>query len=147
MSLSLFLQGLGSIGVFASRAFLPAFVTAMLLRFGPEFPAIASSGLLPKVRDVPTWFTSDIALVVLGILTVLELAAERFDEARSVLHEVHGYLKAGMAILTFLGVMGATDRAAVGKLVFVEAGFLDAWPAMLVGFGVGVATWARGIYC
>src|ERR1700730_13439126 len=36
VSLPLFLQGLGSVGVFASRAFLPAFVTALLLRLGPE---------------------------------------------------------------------------------------------------------------
>ena len=84
MSLPLFLQGLGSIGVFASRAFLPAFVTALLLRFGPQVPWLAHAGLLPHVRDVPTWFTSDAALVVLGLLAVLELVAERFPEAKVV---------------------------------------------------------------
>ncbi len=57
MSLPLFLQGLGSIGVFASRAFLPAFVTALLLRFGPQLPWLAQSGLIPHIRDVPTWST------------------------------------------------------------------------------------------
>ena len=45
MSLPLFLQGLGSIGIFASRAFLPAFVTALLLRFGPQVPWLAHAGL------------------------------------------------------------------------------------------------------
>ena len=73
MSLPLFLQGLGSVGVFASRAFLPAFVTALLLRFGPHAPWLAHAGLLPQVRGVPTWFTSDAALVVLGLLAALEL--------------------------------------------------------------------------
>ena len=68
MSLPLLIQGLGSIGVFASRAFLPAFATALLLRFGPQVPWLAQAGLLPHVRDVPTWFTSDTALVVLGLL-------------------------------------------------------------------------------
>src|SRR4051794_15307770 len=113
MSLPLFLQGLGSIGVFASRAFLPAFVTALILRFGPHAPWLARAGLLPHVRDVPTWFTSDPSLVVLGILAVLELVAERIPEVHSVLDEVHDYLKTGMAILTYLGMLNATDRAAL----------------------------------
>ena len=103
MSLPLFLQGLGSIGVFASRAFLPAFVTALLLRFGPHVPWLAHAGLLPHVRDVPTWFTSDAALVILGLLAALELVAERFPEAKAVLDEVHDYLKTGMAVADLPG--------------------------------------------
>ena len=67
MSLSPFLQGLGSIGVFASRAFLPDFVTALLLRFGANAPRLAHIGLIPHIQDVPTWFTSDTAPVILGI--------------------------------------------------------------------------------
>ncbi len=78
MSLPLFLQGLGSIGVFASRAFLPAFVTAVLLRFGPYASWLAHSGLIPHIRDVPSWFTSDASLIILGILAALEIVAQRF---------------------------------------------------------------------
>lgn len=91
MSLPLLLRGLGSVGVFASRAFLPAFVTALLLRFGPHLPRMAHYGLLPQVRDVPTWFTSDAALLVLGLLAALELVAERVPEAQAVLDRVHDY--------------------------------------------------------
>src|SRR3954453_10784703 len=105
MSLPLFLQGLGSVGVFASRAFLPAFVTALLLRFGPHVPWLAHAGLLPQVRDVPTWFTSDASLLVLGVLAALELVAERVPEAKTILDAVHDYLKTGMAALTYLGVL------------------------------------------
>src|SRR4051812_37315547 len=68
VSLPLLLHGLGSIGVFSSRAFLPAFVTSLILRFGPQVPWLARSGLLRHVRDVPTWFTSDTALIALGLL-------------------------------------------------------------------------------
>jgi hypothetical protein len=100
VSLPLFLQGLGSVGVFASRAFLPAFVTALLLRLGPQMPWLAHAGLLPHVRGVPTWFTSDAALVVLGLLAILELVAERFPESKAFLDAVHEYLKTGMAVLT-----------------------------------------------
>jgi hypothetical protein len=59
MSLPLRIHGVGSTGIFSSRAFLPAFATALLLRFGPQVPWLAHAGLLPHVRGVPTWFTSD----------------------------------------------------------------------------------------
>ena len=67
MSLPLLIQGLGSIGIFSSRAFLPAFATALLLRFGPQVPWLAHAGLLQHVRGVPTWFTSDTSLIILGL--------------------------------------------------------------------------------
>jgi hypothetical protein len=143
VSLPLFLQGLGSIGVFASRAFLPAFVTALLLRFGPQVPWLARYGLLPQVRDVPTWFTSDAALVILGVLAVLELVAERFPEAQAVLDQVHAYLKTGMAVVTYLGALNATDRAAAQQVI-KQAGLGDYLPALAVGAGVYLATQVRG---
>ncbi|AGA26804.1 zinc ribbon domain-containing protein [Singulisphaera acidiphila] len=143
MSLPLLLQGLGSVGLFASRAFLPAFVTALMLRFGPQIPWLAQAGLLSQVRDVPTWFTSDIALVVLGLLAALELVAGRVPEAKLFLDEVYGYLKPAMAVLTYLGVLNATDRAAVGRLI-QEAGFLEYLPVLAVAVGTMVAVQIRG---
>jgi hypothetical protein len=143
VNLPLFLQGLGSIGVFASRAFLPAFVTAVLLRLGPHVPWLAHAGLIPHIRDVPTWFTSDTALIILGILAILEIVAERFPEAAAVLDEVHDYLKTGMAVLTYLGVLNATDRAAAQQVIH-QAGVLDYLPVLAVGAGVYLATQVRG---
>jgi hypothetical protein len=139
----LFLHGLGSIGIFASRAFLPAFVTALLLRFGPHVPWLAHAGLIPHLRDIPTWFTSDASLVVLGVLSALELVAERFPEAAAVLAEVHDYLKTGMAVLTYLGVLNATETAAA-RQVINQAGLVDWLPALAVGAGVYLATQLRG---
>jgi hypothetical protein len=75
VSLPLFIQGLGSVGVFASRAFLPAFVTAVLLRYGPHARWLAHAELLSHIRDVPMWFTSDTALVILGVLAALEIGS------------------------------------------------------------------------
>lgn len=143
MSLPLFLHGIGSVGVFASRAFLPAFMTALLIRFGPQIPGLAGAGLLSQVRDVPTWFTSDAALISLGVLSALELAAERFPDAKVVLDEFHDYLKSGMAVLTYLGVLNATDRAAAGQLLR-QAGLAENLPAIAVGAGVYLASRARG---
>jgi len=143
VSLPLFLQGLGSVGVFASRAFLPAFITALLLRFRPQAPWLSQVGLLPHVRGVPAWFTSDASLVILGLLTMVELAAERSPETKAFLDEVHGYLKAGMAALTYLGVLDATERAAVGQVIR-QAGMFDMLPSMAVAAGTFLAARVRG---
>ena len=143
MSLPLLLQGLGSVGVFAARAFLPAFASALLLRFGPDAPWLAHAGLLPHVRGVPTWFTSDAALVILGVLAALELVAERSPEARAVLDEVHDYLKAGMAVLTYLGVLDATGLAAA-RQVIKQAGLAEYLPVLAIGAGTFLASKARG---
>src|SRR5260370_22843708 len=105
MSLPLLIQGLGSIGIFSSRAFLPAFATALLLRFGPQVPWLAHAGLLQHVRGVPTWFTSDTSLIILGLLSALALVAEHVPEAQAFLHEIHAYLQTGIAPLTFLSVL------------------------------------------
>jgi len=144
MSLPLLIQGLGSIGIFSSRAFLPAFATALLLRFGPQVPWLAHAGLLQHVRGVPMWFTSDTSLVILGLLSVLELSAERVPEAKTFLDEFHDYLKTGMAILTFLGVLGASDRA-LAQGVVGAAGPIEYLPALAVGAGTFLASKARGL--
>lgn len=143
MSLPLFLQGLGSIGVFASRAFLPAFVTALLLRFAPHIPWLAHAGLIPHIRDAPTWFTSDAALVILGFLAALEIVAQRFPEAAAILDEIHGYLKTGMAVLTYMGVLNATDRAAAQQVIN-QAGVIEYLPVLAVGAGVYLGSQVRG---
>lgn len=143
MSPPLLIQGLGSAGVFASRAFLPAFATALLLRFGPKVSWLAHAGLLSQTRGVPTWFTSDTALVVLGILAAMELVAERVPEAQAVLDAVHDYLKVGMAVLTYLGVLGATDRSVLAPMVH-QAGAADYLPVAVVGAGTYLAARLRG---
>lgn len=143
MSLPLLLQGLGSVGVFASRAFLPALVTALVLRFGPQVSWLDHAGLIPHVTDVPTWFTSNTALIVLGLLAALELLAERSPEASTVLAEVHDYLKAVMAVVTYLGAVNATDRA-VADQVIRKAGMGGSLAALAVGAGALLAARARG---
>lgn len=118
------LQGLGAMGLFPSRVFLPAFLTALLLRFGPQVPVLAHAGLLAHVHGHPTWFTSNVCLIVLGILSVLEILAQKNPEARHLLQEFDSYLKSGLAFLTSIGVMSTTDAAFV-KQTAHQAGLLD----------------------
>lgn len=135
MSLALILNGLGSMGLFASRAFLPAFLTALLLRFGGDLPWIGQLGLLDSLPGAPSWFTHDVTLVLLGVLTLVELLATKSPEARELLLHVDKYLKVGMAALTFLGVANASDVAFVDEQI-QEAGLFLIFPILMVAGGV-----------
>ncbi|HVX11477.1 MAG TPA: hypothetical protein VHC22_09870 [Pirellulales bacterium] len=112
MPLVTFIHSLGSVGIFPSRAFLPAFVTALVLRFGHSIPWIAGSGLVGRI-DAPSWFTSNTALIILGLLSLLELVATKSSELRELLDQFDGQVKAGMALLTSLGVASVHDAQVV----------------------------------
>ena len=129
------IQGVGSVGFFASRAFMPAFATALFLRFGPDVPGLNEVGLFEHVTDVPTWFTSDLCLIVLGLLSALELAANKSPEARQLLQEIDQYIKPAMAALTFMGVASASDAAFVEQIA-LHAGFFDLVPALILALAV-----------
>jgi hypothetical protein len=122
MHVSALIHSLGSIGLFPSRAFLPAFVAALLLRFGDSLPLVAHAGLSGNVH-APSWFISNTSLVLLCMLSCLECWATKNADAREVLHQFDGAVKPLMTLLTSLGVASAHD----GELVraIQQAGISD----------------------
>ena len=128
------LQGLGSIGFFASRAFLPAFISALILRLGPHLPWLADTDLVRAVAGAPGWFTAWPTIALLGLLAAAEIAAGKSTDARALLDRFDHWLKPALAVLTYLGI------ASVGDVEFVEqtikkAGFADWLPALAIGGG------------
>ena len=104
------LQGLGSASFFAARAFVPAFVTALLMRLGPSLPWISDTELVQALPDgVPHWFASTPSLLVLGLLAGAEMFSDKSSELRLALDEFGKWVKPIMAALTVLGLMGALD--------------------------------------
>ena len=140
---ALIIQALGSTGLFASRAFVPAFAAALCLRFGDQVPLLGpimdGLGLL-KGGVVPGWFTSDITLVVLGVLAALEIAANKNPDARALLNSFDKYLKPGMAALTFLGVSGVKESSG-----FIEQTFGLGTELTGSAAGGGVLVLAAGV--
>ena len=143
MSLAAILNGLGSMGFFASRAFLPAFLTALLMRFGPDLPWVGQLGLLTGLSNAPSWFTHEITIAVLGLLALGEFLATKNAEARELMGHVDKYAKVGMAALTFFGVASVADVPFVQEQL-QEASFLLALPALGVAGGVFVLASLRG---
>ncbi|MFK7961350.1 MAG: hypothetical protein AB8G96_12595 [Phycisphaerales bacterium] len=106
--------------LFASRAFVPAFAAALLLRFGPEYGITADAGVLAVLgvgANPPAWFTGDLSLILLGVLAGLEVAATKQADARAALDEITPWIKPAMMVATLLGWMDAADAPFVESVV------------------------------
>ncbi len=143
MHVTAVIQGIGSIGFFSSRAFLPAFVTVLLLRFGPEIPLLADCNIIQEIHGAPTWFTHSLTITLLGLLSAIELMATKSPEARQLLNEFDNYLKSGMSALTYLGVMSTADAEFVDGAV-QQAGLIESTLTVVIAAGVFFASTIRG---
>jgi hypothetical protein len=140
MNPSLLINGLGSIGFFSTRIFLPALLTALFIRFGADIPLLHDyAPLMSHIHSHPAWFTSDASIAILVVLSILEFLAQKNADARRLMHEFDAGAKGFMALLTALGVASATDTDFVAKTMH-QAGFSLHLPAILAAIGtVGVA--------
>lgn len=140
MTVSYFVHSLGSIGVFPSRAFLPAFVTALLLRFGDSIPLVAHAGLSSNI-EAPPWFVCNASLIILGLLSCLECWATKNSDVRQILDQFDGWVKPGMAFLTTLGVVSVRDAEIVREIQ--QAGLADGLSGVMAAGAVYFFTSAR----
>jgi len=139
MNPTLLINGLGSIGFFSTRIFLPALITALFIRFGADIPLLHYSPLMAHVQSHPAWFTSDASIAILTALSILEFLAQKNPDARRLMHEFDAGAKGIMALLTALGVASATDTKFVAQTMH-QAGLSDHFPAILAAIGtIGVA--------
>jgi hypothetical protein len=126
MDLQALFYAVGATGFFTSRAFLPAFCTALFLRYGEHLPLLGNVPFLQRVGAAePMWFTSNLTILALGALAALEVGATKIPEARELLDGVHKYAKSGLAALSTIGVLNAADLQFIGQQVLSEAGLID----------------------
>ena len=104
---------LGLLGVTPVRAFLPAFLTALIIRSGIPYLTDAATA---DAAAAPSWFTHNYTLIVLGLLSLLEFLATKSPEARQVLSTIDEYYKPALAALTSFGVLSSSDVRAVESL-------------------------------
>lgn len=125
LDLNSILYALGVTGLFTSRAFVPAFLTACYVRWGEAIPLIGNADIFAEAGASPTWFTSDLGMMILGGLAALELAGDKIPEAEDALGLVQKYSKPALAGLTYMGVTGAADINPADLPTIAMAGFLD----------------------
>lgn len=147
MNLNSLLYSLGLSGLFSSRIFLPAFVTALFMKYGHSWPLLSNieflSEMAAKAANHPTWFTSGGMIAALGALSLLEFIADKSPEARELMDDFSIYAKTGLSGLTTLGVMNTADAEFAGN-VLQQAGLLETFPAILSAAATYVGASVRG---
>jgi len=148
MELNSLLYSLGLSGLFSTRVFLPAFVTSLFMRYGHKWPFLQEvdflSNLAQKAEQNPTWFTHGGVVAALGILSVVELLAEKSPEIREAMDEFSVYAKTGISGLTTFGILNTADASFVGDMIEQAAGFLDVIPAVIAAGLTYVGAKIRG---
>ena len=135
----------GATGFFASRAFIPAFFTAVFLRYGHFFSLIGDLEFVKATGAEPTWFTNNWTILALGVLSLLEVGATKIPEAQEALDGFHKYAKTGMAALAALGVLGSRDVDFIGTTIS-QANVLDMTVGGVVAAVVfGISTLRSGL--
>ncbi|MDA0349270.1 MAG: DUF4126 domain-containing protein [Verrucomicrobia bacterium] len=127
MDLNTLIYGLGISGLFASRAFIPAFISSVVLRFGGNFPLLKEVDILQNIGGgEPSWFTNGYVITALGVLSLLEIGATKIPEAEEALESVNKYLKTGMVAATYFGFLSTADQGYIEEnLLVMQAGFMS----------------------
>ena len=106
MSIAVLLHAVGTIPLFASRAFLPAFLTSLLFRF---------PNLVPFTQvDAPSaelFITKTPVIIVLGILAVLEILADKNTDIKTIWLQGEPFLKPLIYSVMLLGVVDNDSEA------------------------------------
>ncbi|MDQ8201691.1 DUF4126 family protein [Pelagicoccus sp. SDUM812003] len=130
MDINSLLYSLGLSGFFASRAFLPAFASALVAKYGSSLPFLGDIEFLQKMSDAPHWFTNPMVVWGLGILAAVELIGEKSPDVRQIMDEGMTYVKPALSAATSFGLLSATDVEAVNEVIS-HAGILDTIPALI----------------
>lgn len=149
MSITAALQGLAGAGVFASRAFLPLFIVALVARF----PELVS--WMPFVPDQPValsdrmgWLVSDWCVIALGVLALVEIRLDKSAELRELLSDVEPWVKGAVAFAATFGLLDGeaaslVDQLATPAALLAPKAGLVAVVAMAVAVAVAVVFAAR----
>ncbi|MEX0325669.1 MAG: DUF4126 family protein [Puniceicoccaceae bacterium] len=124
MDISSLIYMTGASGFFTSRAFIPAFLTSVFLRYGHHFPWLGNVEFIQATGSEPTWFTSNFTILFLGALSLLEVGATKIPEAQEALDQLHKYTKTGLAAITALGVLNTRDLSFIEQTIS-QAGVFD----------------------
>ncbi|AFM04675.1 hypothetical protein Fleli_2301 [Bernardetia litoralis DSM 6794] len=118
MGLAVLLHAIGTIPLFASRAFLPAFLTSLLFRLPSVFPFADV--------DAPSaelFITKTPVIIVLGILAVLEILADKNTDIKTLWLQAEPFLKPIIYSIMLLGVVD-NDSEAIMQGIY-QAGMGD----------------------
>lgn len=100
--------------LFAGRAFLPAFLAALVLRY-PGITEIEAT--IP--HDV-AWFVSNTAIIILGILSLFEILADKNSEIRKFMQNVNHWLKGLLSLAANLAIFNNETIVILNEIIKAE---------------------------
>lgn len=121
------ITAIGFIPLFASRIFLPAFLLGLFMSYPSLFPGIDA---IPPVPD-ETVFTRTWVLITLGVLSILEIIADKSPEIRSLMSDALIYLKPASYMLVGLGLVDKSSAQILNEVQW--AGFNPMWVLFILG--------------
>ena len=146
--ISYYLTSLGVIPYFASRAFVPLFTTAALGRFGPEFGPLADFVGIQLLGSMPGWATSNLALLILGLLAVVDIVAAKIPEVRELISLGDSQLKGAAAFLMCFAIVRGNPMEIVGHVekVGLTTSFASGQSfAYVWSFAIGAVVWFAAV--
>ncbi|GAB4183426.1 MAG: hypothetical protein Fur005_46030 [Roseiflexaceae bacterium] len=117
--LTLVFQSLASTSVFAFRPFAAAFAMALMGRL--IYDSIITGTLTAILIPQETWLISDTALLIFGLLAILEWIAADHEEFRSMYNDASGFFQSGSALVVQYGL-------ADGQTVMFFTTFVQSMP-------------------
>lgn len=144
MTISYFFYTLSNTAFFSSRAFLPAFVTAMIIRF-PEYVPFFNTNF--ELSDSTRWFVSNEMLVILGVLSLLEILADKDPGIQEFLSKFDSFVKSIVMAGTMLAIIDLESEEILQMLNYtsekVSLFYASAGAAPIaVSVGVLATVWA-----
>ncbi len=138
MSTAFFIQALGMIPLFASRAFLPAFLMSFMLTYPDVMPFVEPTGVVSG-----SFAAQPIVVWTLFVLAVLEIAADKNTDLKSIFIGFEPYAK---MLIYFLSTAQLIDETSIGILKNIHrAGFFGEYTGtVLMSCCVFVLTWLKG---
>jgi len=139
MNITALILSLASIGPFTSRAFIPAFITSLILRYGHNIWFLQNQEFVKLAENSPTWFTHGGVVIALGIISTLEIVATKNEDIREIMEMFISKIKPITAICTSFGILSISDTALIETIQnnIETAGYSVATiVGLLTGFGV-----------
>ncbi len=146
--ISYYLTSLGVIPYFASRAFIPLFTTVVLGRFGPDFAPLAKFAGIQLLGQLPGWATSNLALLILGVLAAIEMVAVKIPEVRELISLTDAQLKGAAAFLMCFAIIRGNPMEIVEHVekVGLTTGFASGQSfAYGWSFVIGAVVWSTAV--
>lgn len=150
--LTFYLSTLGIVPYFTLRTFVPLFMTALVARFGSHWALAADLAGVELLSAVPVAFTSDVVLVVLGVLAASEVGALKNPELREFLTLFDSKIKATAASAVALAILAGDplQQVAATGSGHLTAGLGGGWSfahvwALAIGFLVWLTAASRGL--